>query len=97
MIFATHYKAQLAARLFPPGYKPDSSDIWVVLGLVVFNFLFILACIYLVALSEEKKARGKEHQQEPKPAPRKLGAYRDEIWIADDFDAPMFLTEDPRK
>jgi antitoxin (DNA-binding transcriptional repressor) of toxin-antitoxin stability system len=39
---------------------------------------------------------------EPKPGPRKLGAYRDEIWIADDFDAPLrpdilagFLGEQP--
>jgi len=41
---------------------------------------------------------------EPKSGPRKLGVYRDKIWIADDFDAPLppdilaaFLGEDPPK
>lgn len=34
---------------------------------------------------------------EPKPGPRKLGAYGDEIWIADDFDAPLILVEDRSK
>jgi len=33
---------------------------------------------------------------EPKSEPRKLGIYGDSILIADDFDAPMVLVDDPK-
>jgi prevent-host-death family protein len=33
---------------------------------------------------------------EPEPRPRKLGTDRGKGWIADDFDAPMMLVEDPK-
>jgi hypothetical protein len=80
---------------FPPGYKPDPSAIWIVLGLMAFDFLFMLICIFLVALAEERRRKSIEKNPlELKPGAGKFGVDRGEIWIADDFDAPLILVED---
>lgn len=87
---------------FPPGYKPDPSLIWVVLGLMAFDFLLILVSILLIALSEERKMNGIERTKlQLKPIRRRLGTHRGEIWLAEDFDAlppeilARFLGEEP--
>ena len=86
----------------PPDYNPGPSLIWFMLGLGVFIFVFMATGIYLVALAEYRKMSAKQQEAHSTnvsgtdpasrevPANRRaLGACRDEIWVADDFDAPL--------
>lgn len=86
----------------PQDFNPGPSLIWLMLGLGAFIFVFMATGIYLVALAEYRKMRTKQQEEHSgnvsgagpasgkvKPGNRKLGAYRDEIWMADDFDAPL--------
>ena len=83
---------------FPSGYKPDPSAMSEVFGFMVFCVMFVLIWILSADLSKERKLKSiKENSPEPKPGSRKLGAYRGEIWIADDFDAPLSLVADRPK